>query len=48
MIEPPILTTLDARVDPRHSALLIIDMQKDFCADGFGASQAGRDLTATR
>ena len=48
MMEPPILTTLDARVDPRHSALLIIDMQKDFGAEGFGASQAGRDLIATR
>ena len=48
MMEPPILTTLEARVDPRHSALLIIDMQKDFCVEGFGASQAGRDLAATR
>ena len=47
-MEPPILNDLEARVDPRHSALLIIDMQKDLCVEGFVASRAGRDITATR
>ncbi len=47
-MEPPILNDLAARVDPRHTALLIIDMQKDLCVDGFAVARAGRDLTATR
>ncbi len=42
------LKDLAARVQPRHTALLIIDMQKDFCIEGFVTSRAGRDLTATR
>ena len=42
------LKDLAARVQPRHTALLIIDMQKDFCIEGFATSRAGRDLTATR
>lgn len=42
------LKDLAARVQPQHTALLIIDMQKDFCIEGFATSRAGRDLTATR
>ncbi|MBY4677126.1 cysteine hydrolase family protein [Marinobacterium arenosum] len=44
MVEDRILKALDDRVSPSHSALLIIDMQKDFCIDGYAASQAGRPL----
>jgi len=41
---PPMLETLAAQVAPAHTALLIVDMQKDFCTPGFGAERAGRDL----
>ncbi len=47
-MEPPILETLAARVDPAHTALVIIDMQKDFCRDGFATSKAGRPLDAVK
>lgn len=47
-MEPPMLTELNETVKPAHTALLIIDMQKDFCTPGFGAEQAGRDLTMAR
>lgn len=47
-MEPPILKTLDERLDPAHTALVIIDMQKDFCVDGFAASTAGRPLDAVK
>jgi len=47
-MEPEILGDLAARLAPRHTVLLIVDMQKEFCLEGFGASRAGRDLTATR
>jgi nicotinamidase-related amidase len=43
---PEILSSLAARFDAAHTALLIVDMQKDFCLQGFGAHQAGRDLSA--
>jgi nicotinamidase-related amidase len=46
--EPQILHTLDERIDPRHTALLIVDMQKDFVCEGFGAHKAGRDVTAAQ
>ena len=47
-MEPHILETLEARIVPDHTALLIIDMQKDFVLDGLACDRAGRDLTATR
>ena len=47
-MEPPILKTLEDRVDPRHTALVIIDMQKDFCVDGFATSKVGRPLDAAK
>ena len=47
-MEPPILATLEDRIAPAHTALLIIDMQKDFCLDGFATSKAGRPLDAAR
>jgi ureidoacrylate peracid hydrolase len=48
MMEPEMLTLPEDLLDPRHTALVIIDMQKDFCTPGFGADQAGRDLGPTR
>jgi nicotinamidase-related amidase len=47
--EPMMLESLRERIAPQHTALLIIDMQNDFCVDGMGASQRpGRDLSRTR
>ena len=42
------LLTMTERFAPRRSALLIIDMQNDFCTAGFGAEQLGRDISAAR
>ena len=47
-MEPEILPDLAARIAPQHTALLIIDMQKDFCTEGFKAHRAGRDLSMAR
>jgi len=47
-MEPEILATLEARLNPAHTALIIIDMQKDFCYDGFATSRAGRPLDAAK
>ena len=47
--EPAMLEGLGERLAPRHTALLIIDMQKDFCVKGMGASRRpGRDLSRTQ
>ncbi|TDK51352.1 cysteine hydrolase family protein [Antarcticimicrobium luteum] len=48
LYEPPILTNFAARFAPAHTALLIIDMQKDFCLDGYATSRAGRPLDAAQ
>jgi nicotinamidase-related amidase len=47
-MEPEILATEQARLNPAHTALIIIDMQNDFCRDGFAASRAGRPLDAAK
>ena len=47
-MEPEMLTAPADILDRRHTALVIIDMQKDFCTPGFGADKAGRDLGPTR
>lgn len=45
---PEMLMDMGDRFAPEHTALLIIDMQKDFCLEGFGAHKAGRELTAAK
>ncbi|MBC7778604.1 MAG: cysteine hydrolase [Proteobacteria bacterium] len=40
-----ILASLDEKVRPAHTALLVIDMQNDFCADGGLVSKDGRDIS---
>jgi len=47
-MEPGILESLEERVAPHRTALFIIDMQKDFCLDGFATSRAGRPLDAAK
>ena len=34
-------------LDPKHTALLMIDMQNDFCSPKGKFAQAGRDCSAT-
>jgi nicotinamidase-related amidase len=47
-MEPEILADMPQRFAAAHTALLIIDMQKDFCLEGYGAHKAGRDITAAK
>ena len=47
-MEPNMIASLQDRIDPAHTAILLIDMQKDLVYDGFLCDQAGRDLAATR
>jgi ureidoacrylate peracid hydrolase len=42
----PLLATLDAKIQPAHTALLVIDMQNDFCADGGMVARGGRDVAS--
>jgi ureidoacrylate peracid hydrolase len=39
------LTTLKDKVAPRHAALLLVDMQNDFCAEGGAMHREGRDMS---
>lgn len=42
----PLLATLAEKVDAKHTALLVIDMQNDFCAPGGLVDRGGRDVSA--
>jgi ureidoacrylate peracid hydrolase len=42
------LSTLSEKVDPKHAALVLVDVQNDFCADGGAMHREGRDLTLVR
>ena len=39
------LTTLEQKIDPQWTALLVIDMQNDFCAEGGAFHRSGVDVT---
>ena len=39
------LTTLVDKVAPEHTAVIVIDVQNDFCADDGVFGQLGQDLT---
>jgi nicotinamidase-related amidase len=39
-----VLTSLEERVAPAHTALLVVDMQNDYCAPGGAADREGRDI----
>jgi ureidoacrylate peracid hydrolase len=44
-----LLTSAEARLAPQHTALLVIDMQNDFCAEGgYVETAVGRDASACR
>jgi nicotinamidase-related amidase len=43
-----VLETLEERVEPRHTALLVVDMQNDYCAPEGASGRNGRDLSAVR
>jgi nicotinamidase-related amidase len=40
-----VFTTLDELVDPSHAALVVVDMQRDFCTPGFAFDRLGIDIT---
>ena len=42
------LSTLSDKVDPRHAALVLVDVQNDFCADGGAMHREGRDLSLVK
>ena len=39
------LDTLEKKVDPRHGALVVVDVQNDFCAPGGMMDREGWDLS---
>jgi ureidoacrylate peracid hydrolase len=41
----PLLVSLGEKVEPAHTALVVIDMQNDFCASGGMVSRDGRDIS---
>lgn len=44
-----VLDSVEARLDPRHTAVIVIDMQNDFCAtDGYVETVVGKDVSACR
>jgi len=48
-MEPKMFVTPEEVLNPSHTALLVIDMQKDFLVEGFAAhKEAGRDVTVGR
>src|SRR3981081_1216223 len=40
-----VFSTLEELVDPAHTALVIVDMQRDFCSAGFSFEQQGIDIS---
>jgi ureidoacrylate peracid hydrolase len=43
-----VLGTLEEKVAPQHTAVVVIDMQNDFCASGGLVSRDGRDISAAQ
>ena len=48
-LDAALLTDIEEFVDPAHTALLVIDMQNDFChEDGYASVQLKKDLSPCR
>src|SRR5581483_5627600 len=43
--EETMLRTLAEKVDPRHAAVIVVDVQNDFCAPEGGLAQLGVDMS---
>lgn len=43
-----VLTTLEERVAPSHTALLVVDMQNDYCSPGGASARNGRDVSSAQ
>ena len=44
-----LLDTVEKRLDPAHTAVMVIDMQNDFCAEkGYVEKVVGKDVSACR
>jgi ureidoacrylate peracid hydrolase len=41
----PLLGTLEAKVEPGHTALIVVDVQNDFCAPGGMMAEEGFDVS---
>jgi nicotinamidase-related amidase len=41
-----VFTTLEEIINPKHTALVIIDAQNDFCVEGGACARSGKDLSA--
>ncbi|MBI4286790.1 MAG: cysteine hydrolase [Chloroflexi bacterium] len=44
-IHKRMLTTLERKTDPAHTALIVVDVQNDFCAKEGGLDRHGRDIS---
>lgn len=44
----PLLVGLQRKVDPAHTALVVVDVQNDFCAPGGMMDREGNDLAAVQ
>lgn len=42
-----LLMTLEEKIGPRHTAVLVIDMQKDFTLPGFFSDKIGQDISGS-
>lgn len=42
------LRTLEEKIDPRHAALIVVDVQNDFCHPDSPLARDGRDLSAAQ
>ena len=47
-MEEKVLTTLEEKVDPRHSAVMVIDVQNDFCHEEGHIHRRGMDVSASQ
>ncbi len=48
MNERTVFRTLDEKIQPRHTALVVLDVQNDFCSPGGSADQQGRNISTSQ